>query len=387
MSQFDPRDVTQRSGSPAHISWELERLADVVYVAPLADPWRWWMRTRERVHRRILGTIFFPDRDPRVGRAYAAAAAARLRQLSADVVFSTDVIPLAHLETPLPIVFWNDATFANLLDYYPAYTGLSRATRSAGLQQAKLALDRCALALYATRWAARSAVEDSGADPRKVRVLPHCANVKAPDDGGVCELIERRATDLPRQVRLLLVGVDWGRKGCDVAVRTTVRLRELGVPAKLDILGCRPPAGTMLPDHVSVHGFAAKDTAEGRALIDEAYARATLFLFPTRAECQGISLVEAAMFGLPCITTRTGGVADAVDDGQTGLLLPPEADAEAFAEAVMRLVEDPLTYRRFAAAARALAAREYRWDVQVGRLYAALEEVVRSAGDRGTTRA
>lgn len=76
------------------------------------------------------------------------------------------------------------------------------------------------------------------------------------------------------------------------------------------------------------------------------YDGADLFVMPNRhveddLEGFGITLIEAAARGLPCIASRTDGIPDAVIEGRTGYLVP-EGDAAAFAERIRscRLARD-----------------------------------------------
>lgn len=77
---------------------------------------------------------------------------------------------------------------------------------------------------------------------------------------------------------------------------------------------------------------------------------------PRRLEGLGLTYVEAGARGVPSIACDTGGVAEAVLDGRTGILLPADADAEAVAAAVERLVEDGGLRERLGAGAREHAA-------------------------------
>ena len=61
---------------------------------------------------------------------------------------------------------------------------------------------------------------------------------------------------------------------------------------------------------------------------------------PTRVEGFGLVYVEAGARGLPSIARGVGGVADAVRDGQTGILLPPNAQADDVSSAVTRLLRN-----------------------------------------------
>ncbi|MCW5699734.1 MAG: glycosyltransferase family 4 protein [Rhodospirillales bacterium] len=74
--------------------------------------------------------------------------------------------------------------------------------------------------------------------------------------------------------------------------------------------------------------------------LTEMYAACDLYVWPAVREAYGLALMEAQAAGLPVIAGRTGGVPDVVADGETGLLVTP-GDADAFGNAVARLLADP----------------------------------------------
>ena len=75
----------------------------------------------------------------------------------------------------------------------------------------------------------------------------------------------------------------------------------------------------------------------------------------------GISLVEASACGLPVVAGKSGGIPDAVRDGETGFLIPPE-DPAAIADAVGRLLADTALAGRVGAAGRRAVETYYNWD-------------------------
>jgi glycosyltransferase involved in cell wall biosynthesis len=87
------------------------------------------------------------------------------------------------------------------------------------------------------------------------------------------------------------------------------------------------------------------------------YASADLYLWPAINEAYGMAFLEAQAAGLPVVAGRTGGVPAVVADGVTGLLTPV-GDAQAFAAAVARLLDDPAERTRLGqAAANRVATR------------------------------
>lgn len=71
----------------------------------------------------------------------------------------------------------------------------------------------------------------------------------------------------------------------------------------------------------------------------EAYAACDVAVLPSEYEAFGIVLLEAMAAGKPVVATRVGGVPEVVEEGKTGLLVPP-GDARALAQAVAELLND-----------------------------------------------
>jgi D-inositol-3-phosphate glycosyltransferase len=94
----------------------------------------------------------------------------------------------------------------------------------------------------------------------------------------------------------------------------------------------------------------------------------------------GIVPLEAAACGKPLVGSAVGGLLDTVQDGVTGLLVPPR-DPEALADAVRSLVDDPVRRRRFGAAARRRAVERYGWDTVARETFLAYESVVGGAAE------
>ncbi len=74
------------------------------------------------------------------------------------------------------------------------------------------------------------------------------------------------------------------------------------------------------------------------------------------------ALLEAKACGLPCITTNAPGCRDAVRHEDNGLLVPIK-DAEALAEAIKRLLQNPAERLRMGARGRERAEKEFNQEI------------------------
>ena len=90
------------------------------------------------------------------------------------------------------------------------------------------------------------------------------------------------------------------------------------------------------------------------------YERAAVVCVPSRREGYGVVAREAMAHGRPVVATAVGGLLDAVDPGQTGLLVPP-CDETAVRAAIESLLADPVLRGRLGAAAREHARRSFAW--------------------------
>jgi glycosyltransferase involved in cell wall biosynthesis len=91
------------------------------------------------------------------------------------------------------------------------------------------------------------------------------------------------------------------------------------------------------------------------------YERAAVVVCPSHREGYGVVAREAMAYGRPVVATNVGGLAEAVQDGVTGLVVPPH-DTGALRAAIERLLVDGDLRRRLGAAARDVATAEFSWE-------------------------
>lgn len=151
-------------------------------------------------------------------------------------------------------------------------------------------------------------------------------------------------------------------KGVQDLIGAVPRLRERHPQLRVVIAGDGPyrpdlqqEAGRLgLPDVVSFPGFLS--TSELPAVL----AATDATVVPSRYEPFGMVALEAAAAGAPLAVAATGGLVEVVEPGVTGLTFP-HSDPAALADAVGRLLSDPVNARRMARRARAVVNQRYGW--------------------------
>jgi starch synthase len=89
-------------------------------------------------------------------------------------------------------------------------------------------------------------------------------------------------------------------------------------------------------------------------------SRAAVVVCPSLYEPFGIVNLEAMACAAPVVASAVGGIPELVDDGHTGLLVPP-ADAGALAAAVNTLLADPARARALGRAGRRRILKRFKW--------------------------
>lgn len=307
-----------------------------------------------------LSKVRTPELAERWGLTIARAYEREMARLKLDVLFAP-LCSFEAIETDLPIAYTSDITFRLWSNYYGAF-GQSAPDTLAYLEEAeRRRIERADLLIYPSKWAAKSAVEDYGAAPDRVRVVPFGANVADPvSDDEFTKLLSMRQHE--KCCRLLFVGMDWVRKGGDLAINTALTLVRRGVPAKLTIVGCTPKLSpNVSPEVVEVIGAVDKNTAKGRRTFDRLFRRAHFLIVPSRAEAYGFVFCEAAAYGLPVLATETGGIPSIVNHGVTGFLLSLDSSEDSYAARVEDMFGAWRVYEQFSRAARRRFETTVNW--------------------------
>jgi len=231
----------------------------------------------------------------------------------------------------------------------------------------KRALDNCSLAIYSSEWAATGAIEFYGINAMKVKVIPFGANIdNIPSKD---ELHHKIGSSL----KLLFVGKDWKRKGGEIAFDTMKLLNEEGIEAHLTVVGCVPPVSDQ---RMKVVSFLNKNKKKDAEILRSLYIDSNFFIMPSRKECYGVVFCEAAAFGLPVLSSVTGGIPTIVKDGVNGYLLPLSAGGKDYAEKIIEIINSG-TYEHLCSSSRQRYEEVLNWDTAGKKLREEVERTLK----------
>lgn len=211
----------------------------------------------------------------------------------------------------------------------------------------KKMMEAAALLQAWSNWAKESTIRDYGIDAKKVIVNPPGIKLDfwkpAPEQS-------ERAPNTPR--RILFVGGDFRRKGGKLLLewfrQQTSGNYELHIVTR--------EAVDSAPGLYIYH-----DMQPNTPRLLDLYHQSDLFVLPSLGECFGIATVEAMGTGLPVITSDVGGVADIVDVGRNGFIVPNN-NVQELGRAIASVFADE--QRRAAMGLQSRQIAEQRFDVR-----------------------
>jgi glycosyltransferase involved in cell wall biosynthesis len=217
-----------------------------------------------------------------------------------------------------------------------------------------------------THWSKAGLVADYQVPPEKVSVIP-----PGVDSAWWARPAPRPLVDGP--VRILFVGGDLARKGGLDLLAAFRALRDSAPGPKGAGVELHLASRDSLPPEPGL--FLYHDMQPNSEALRALYHDCDLFCLPTYGDCLPMVLSEAGAAGLPCVSTKVGGIAEIVRDGDTGFLTAP-GDVAALTGALRRLVEDAALRRQMGARAVALVCQEFDTGANARRLLDLVRKVI-----------
>ncbi len=363
VTTYDASNVHNWSGTGYYMGKSLKDQSIAIdYIGPLKDQFSsYYFMAKQVLLRKVLDKGYQFYREPYVLKYYAEQISEKLEGSDADVVLCPGTTPISYLECDKPLVIWTDSAFGGLLDLYSGYRNLIQKTIRDGRRAEQLALAKCSLAFYSSDWAAQVSMGKYQVDSSKVKVIPFGANIDCNRKwADVKEIVNSRS---PSECKLLFLGVDWYRKGGDLAFSIAKELNRQGVVTRLTVVGCEPKLTEPQPEWLRALGFISKSSNEGRKLLDKLIAESHFLIVPSRAEAYGVVFCEANSFGVPCLATSVGGIPTIIHNDINGMAFPLNAEIQDYCDYISNIMSKHDRYFQLALDSFNEYESRLNWDV------------------------
>jgi len=204
--------------------------------------------------------------------------------------------------------------------------------------------------------AVRDSLVRSGVDAGLIRVVPSGIDLAAFSGSSDRDLVRRRLGAADQDVVAVNASALAAGKGQSDLLQAAARSVRRVPSLKIWIVG-EGPLERRLRNEQRALGLEGSVAFLGfRTDVLELLRAADFFCLPSLSEGLGTSILEAMAAGLPVVATRTGGVPEIVEEGRTGILVPP-SDPAALAEAMVDLASRPALRASMGALGRERAER------------------------------
>jgi glycosyltransferase involved in cell wall biosynthesis len=356
----DPRD--KRSWSGIHNKMYeslLKQFDEVIILGPIKKSRlvEKLLRTLNIIHLKLFKKKFNKHHNITLSKYYASKITTNLKNKNVDVLFApASPTEIAFLKTSIPICYLSDTSFGQLNEYYKGFTGISALSVKESNLIEQRAISNSKTQVYSSDWAAHYVLKNYTSDKNYVFTLKFGANIDfVPNKLDINK-------EFRRTINLLFLSVEWERKGGDIALEAFEILLNKGYDITLTICGCTPPKKINNP-RIKVVPYLNKNVKSDNECFLKILQHTHIMIVPTRADCTPIAFCEASAFGIPVITTDTGGISSIIENGLNGYALPLDSNPLDYATKIQELLDDPNKMKELSAKSRTKFEEELNWDI------------------------
>jgi len=173
---------------------------------------------------------------------------------------------------------------------------------------------------------------------------------------------------------VMFVGYDFERKGGRCLIEAFRQVKKSRPSAKLVIVGAEV--------RVNEPGVEVVDRVRDKAQLSEMYRRANVFVLPAIYDPMPHAAMEAMSLEAPVVVSTECGTSDIIEDGKSGLIVPP-GNSEVLADRLVSLLDDPQLAMKMGQAGAEIVRTKYSWEVVSRRVHQIALEILkeREAGD------
>jgi glycosyltransferase involved in cell wall biosynthesis len=356
-ARLDPLDKKSWSGITYYTYQEIKKYNEVeIFQYKLPKYLREWLTMQKSLNRKLFKKHTSVEFLKSYAKYLSRQLKKDLKKRPVDVLFvSASSQMIAYLKTDIPVIYMTDATFQQLQGYYSYFSNLAGYNIRQGIALDKKAFQKITHCMLASEWCKMSAINDYGITTKKITVAPFGANMDfIPTEKDL-------QSNSNGKFRLLFLGVEWDRKGGDIALEAFRLLQRKGINVELYIIGCIPPYDISHEKNITVIPFLNKNKEDDFQQLHKIFLETTILFLPTRAECAGVVFSEASAYCTPCVTTDTGGVTTYVKNDINGYTLTSQAGPAEYANLLEKILIDKDLLNRLKKSSRKYYEEQLSW--------------------------
>lgn len=359
ITSLDPLNKKSWSGSFYRIYTSLQTHFEVVPLTPIPYPRiiGGIIVRIDRICQKLFKKKYFRDQNILRSLYYANFLNKKLRETEYDLIFSAaSSCEMAFLKTDLPIFKFDDSTFYQMIDYYPAYQNVMNFSLKEANFIEKKAINKSVVTIYASEWAQQDSIQHYGRSADNSKVAKLGADIVEGTEVDRDFLLKKK---YDTAINILFIGRHWDRKRGSLVLDTLDILLSKNHDVNLTVVGCVPPVEH---NHMKVYPFLDKNKAEDFQIFTSVFKESHFLFVPSLAECYGLVFCEAFAYGVPVITTNTGGIPAIVEHNVNGIALDVSAGPQQYAKEIEELITKPEQMKTFSLKALEKYKNELNWE-------------------------
>lgn len=357
ISDTNPSDINNWSGTPFHIVSALKEQHEVVWVGGgLIKGALWHHRFLHRKERfNVLDYI----------SDICRIVSDTINNGNFDIAISATYSMCSELHINIPLIAFSDLTYSLCCKYLRDSTPYRKVL---SMHEEEKFLRQAGAIIYSSDFACKSALSDYDIPSEKIHLIEFGANIPDPEDVN----LEENDTEV---CRLLFVGRNWEKKGGPKALESFRLLKKSGFNCELTVIGCHPPKDAK-DEGLTVIPWLDKSHVVDLIRYDTILRKSHFMILPTVFDAYGIVFCEASAYGIPSIAANVGGVGQPVREGKNGFLLSPDATAQDYANIIRSIFLDKDRYSQLRYSSRQEYKDRLNWEVWASRVTKIMEELV-----------
>jgi glycosyltransferase involved in cell wall biosynthesis len=367
ITDFNPYDVTLRSGVPFFILQGIKELGHEVTVLQVADKRngieKIWSRLQRFYYNKgqLFSKSFF-----HVGYSHSVAKSFRrnwknIHFASYDRILTISPRTVSYLPEGVKPIIWIDNTLSTYA-MYPEMQNIHLSSLKEGNEVEERAFRLASTIYCASNWLYQDFVEKYPMFQKKCGVMPRGANFQEwPEKDKVSEWIDGRCNNTVLELlHIVSSGIENDRKGTQSVLKTFLLLKKTR-EVRLTIAGNVPESfiEKWANDGITFTGRINKQNEPKRymALLSKAH----FLMVPSKADGFGIVFAEAAATGLPSLALNIMGVGSAVIEGITGFLMPFGTEPGEWVQKINDIFNSKEKYNHLCNQAYHYASEHFKW--------------------------